>query len=163
VNTGPSRGDRRIIAYQHRPPLVYFILVNEGHRGRATPEGQQRIALNNPHQSYKVLSEVEMDALLESLENRGFARGATAFVPGDEQYFQPQGVGSDRYRGIVYVEEQGVRRKLLGYRPAGPADVDGASMYELFIDAKALCVRWFRDQPRSEQPMQGAGLPGRSR
>lgn len=146
---------RRVIAYdpRGRGDGTLLILVNEGNPDRATPEGQQRIALSGVARGshgYKVLSERRMDELLAALEVKGFSRRAQPFVAGDERFFGQ--TNGDRFRGIVFVEIGEQRSKVVGYRPMGGEDLVGRAAFDDFNEVKGTVLVFSRDQDWTEVP-----------
>ena len=149
----PSKGDFRVIFYQQRGG-VNFILVNRGHSLRKSAEGRRRLALYAPGLGYKVLAEPDMEALLVSLEDRNYSRLATPFQAGDEQFFDRERAGP-RYRGMVFVERNGTKQKVLGWAPANDRDGMGARRLATFVELKLVCLKWFRGTSATEVPDGG--------
>lgn len=147
--------NRRVVYYD--PSGTALILVNEGNPWRKTPEGQARLALwdlvpgaRERSQGYKVLSEANMQALLQALENKGLGRLATPFEPGDEDLFtrgRTQG-----YRGIVYVEDGDRRVKAEGYKPNGAADAVGRDRFVVFNELRLTVLYMHSSVTLSETP-----------
>ena len=86
VARGPAIPDTRVMLYQPKGDLL-LILVNEGHSARATEEGRINLALGEANRAYKVLSDGQMTALLQSLaaaelrRDRGRVRQGRRAVP----------------------------------------------------------------------------------
>ncbi len=152
VNTTPSaRGDRRLILVQSATKdLVIF--VNEGHRGRATPEGQRAIVLGLPEQAYKVYSDEELDQLVGQLDELGYSRTASPFQPGEGRYLTRDGQIEASFRGLIYLEEAGNRRKLLGALPAKTGDAAAIDRLTTYSKCKTLLAVWFTQKSVSESP-----------
>lgn len=157
-NSQPSRGDRRVIFYQAKNSVA-MILVNRGHSGLKSEQGRLNIALGNPHQSFKALDEDAMESLLKNLGAKGFDAGSSEFVRGDERYFDPRADGSDGYRGIFYVEDNGRRSKMLGLRPQGFNDVQGQRRYQDFSDLKTILLIYWDGVSKSEMPSSDSVSP----
>ena len=145
---------RRVVLFVPRTGVM-MILVNEHHPWRKTRKGRLRLALGKPQQGYKVLTDRQMDALVESLKRRSLSRFATPFEKGDEDYFRRR-PDDARYRGILYLEEGSRRLKVLSFRPYGPEDMNGQERLRAFIDFKALVYRWYNSRVETEVPMTGA-------
>jgi hypothetical protein len=143
-----SRGDRRIVLRQTaRDELV--ILVNEGHAGRRSPEGQRRITFGRAEQGYKVLSDAEFDELLRGLDDLGFQRLSSPVGPAEEHLITGTIANSD-VRGVVLVEEVGQARALVGQLPRGdPLLLDRLKAYS---QAKTWIAMWFARESVSEFP-----------
>ncbi|NRA95996.1 MAG: hypothetical protein HRU14_07275 [Planctomycetes bacterium] len=152
-NDGPRQGDFRVILHQANGTQT-MIMVNRGHTLRKAPEGRRRLALNIPGHGYKLLRENAMGALLKSLEERNFSALATPFKRGDERWFDAQ-AKEPRYRGMIFVERDGDRKKVLGFRPAGINDAVGQRRYKAFVDLKLVCMNWFVSTTDTEVPRSG--------
>lgn len=150
---GPPLGDFRVMLYQANGARL-MAMVNRGHTMRKTDEGRRRLALNIPGQGYKLLRKSAMQALLTSLEERSFAALSTPFKRGDERWFDAQNE-DPRYRGMIFVERDGDRRKVLGFRPAGQNDAVGQRRYKAFVDLKLVCMNWFVSTTDTEVPRSG--------
>lgn len=149
-----------MILHQVRGAPV-MIMVNEGHSGLKTPKGQLAIALNDASQPFKILDEQRMDNLLASFNNYGLARVATTFERGDERYFGGDGGGTERYRGILYVEDNGVRSKVVGVRAMGESDLAGQDRYKVYSELKAIFSAWFNEVSQAQLPeLAGPGGNG---
>ena len=139
----PSRGDRRVVMFQKQSStragqaqtvVTRIIAVNEGHSYRATPEGRLALADGDPNQGYVVLSEQNMENLLQSIENRGFSEVCSPMQPGDEIYLS--GRADDSVSGAVMVEVDGNRRILVGRRPR--RDPSLIAPYRVYTELKVL-------------------------
>lgn len=148
----PRTGDFQVVFFQANGAQT-MILVNKGHSLRNTDAGRRRLALNIPGGGYKVLDERAMQALLTSLEDRSYFDLATPFRRGDERWFAPQ--GDPRYRGMIYVDRNGKREKVLGFRAAGPNDGVGQQRYDAFVKLKLVFLNWFTGTSTTEQPESG--------
>ena len=151
-NDDPRQGDFRVILYQVNGTQT-MIMVNRGHTLRKIPEGRRRLALLPGH-GYKLLRESAMQALLTSLAERNFPALSTAFKRGDERWFDAQ-PKDPRYRGMIFVERDGERKKVLGFRPAGINDSVGQRRYKAFVDLKLVCMNWFVSTTDTEVPRSG--------
>lgn len=150
----PPEGDFRVILYQANGGQT-MIMVNRGHTLRKSAEGRRRLALNIPNHGYKLLSETAMKALLQSLEERNLTRLSTPFQRGDERWFDSQ-AGDARYRGMIFVERNGNRSKVLGFRAAGINDGVGQARYKAFVELKLVFMNWFVSTTDTEVPGSGA-------
>lgn len=134
-----SRGDRRVVCTQHhKGTITTVIAVNAGHSLRATPAGRVALAGGDPNQPYTVLSEASMDALIETLDAQGMSAYARPFGSGDERWLGRQ--GDPDVRGAIIVEDNGVRRILVGRKAGSDPALVGA--YEAFARAKAAATLW---------------------
>ena len=153
-----SLGDVRLVLHQANGAQT-MILVNRGNPRRTSLAGQRQLAMGIPDHGYKVLSEEAMTALLTSLDQYNFERLASDFERGDETWFNPR-ADDRRYRGILYIERNGTRRKILGFRPAGRDDGVGHQRYQAFVNLKLVFMRWFVSTTATEVP-GGVQLGGR--
>jgi hypothetical protein len=155
-------GDRRVILHQpphaRQPNPITMIMVNEAHSERASTEGRIRLAMNDPAQAYKVLGEQEMQALFESMEDRGLDSVSTPYTAQDAQYFDDS-LGIERFRGILFIENGGKVTKVLGFKPTGKDDFAGQQRYRVFAEMKVLVFRWYNSRAESELPVSGISLP----
>jgi hypothetical protein len=158
VARGPAIPDTRVMLYQPKGDLL-LILVNEGHSGRATEEGRTNLALGEPNRAYKVLSDVQMTALLKSLAAAQYDATADEFVKGDEQYLAKASGDLPRYQGIISVERGAGKSKVLGFRKSSESDALGAKRYTSYVQLKTLVQKWFADTSRDEYPVGGVSVP----
>ena len=158
-------GDVRVIFYQPRRVTrqgqtvedLVMVMVNENNALRGTERGRYNISLQDPNRAYKVMTEEQTDALLKSLDNYGFARQATPFEPGDEQYLAGSSADIPRYRGVLFVESARGKFKVVGTQPGGSSDAMGAQRFKEFTEMKGVVAHWFRlDHVPSEMPVGGA-------
>jgi hypothetical protein len=149
VSAPGTQHDRRVIAYDPRTRL-FMILVNTGHSGRASEAGRRALALGRPDVAYKVIGEDAMEALFESMRNRGAFSTATPVTDQDRRYFGSQADISENYRGIILIEEDGQPLKVLGFRALG--DGAGQVRLKLFTDLKYLVTHWFNLRSEIERP-----------
>jgi hypothetical protein len=150
--------DTRVMLYQPKGDLL-LILVNEGNSGRDSEEGRTRLALGESNRAYKVLSDSQMTALLQSLGAGGYDMNAEEFVKGDEQYLGKAAGDLPRYQGIISVERGEAKTKVLGFRKSSESDALGAKRYQSYVSLKALVQKWFGDTSRSEYPIGGVVVP----
>ena len=149
VTTPVGQHDRRVIAYDPRTRL-FMVLVNQGHSGRATEAGRRALALSRTEVSYKVIEEDAMEALFQSMRNRGAFGAATPVSDEDRRYFGTAADVSANYRGIILIEEDGLPLKILGFRALG--DSAGQARLKLFTDLKYLVTHWFNLRSEIERP-----------
>jgi hypothetical protein len=158
-NTGnPPGPNSRVMFYQPKGDLL-LILVNENHTGRTTEAGRLELALNDANRAYKILTDAQMEALLQSLVAQGYDQNATDFVPDDAQYLTAASADLPRYQGLISVERGGSKTKVLGYRRSSEGDAIGLRRYQSYTQLKALVQKWFGDSSRSEYPVGGVSLP----
>lgn len=158
VARGPAIPDTRVMLYQPKGDLL-LILVNEGHSARATEEGRTNLALGEANRVYKVLSDGQMTALLQSLAAAQYDATADEFVKGDEQYLSKSSGDLPRYQGIISVERGAGKSKVLGFRKSSESDALGAKRYESYVQLKRLVQKWFADTSRDEYPVGGVSVP----
>ncbi len=142
----------RVIVYAHGTVPQTFITVNAGHLGLADAKGRFAIALGRRTQGFKVLDEAMVDRLLESLQGKGFDAAATTFVEGDEALLLGQGSLPERFRGTVYVEIDGVRRKLVGLRPASRDDESGQDRLRRFTEIRMTAITFWDMKGQTDYP-----------
>lgn len=149
--------DARVVLYQPQTGAA-MILVNARHVGRDTLEGRRALALGLPNQGYKVLSDLQMDALLESLEAAGAASIAEPGSPADYQMIGQRGDQARLFKGLIVVENDGRMVRYVG-RPAR-GDMALAERLQTFVNLKGLVARWEQANSLLELPdnvMQGRG------
>ncbi len=156
----PSGTDSRVMMYQSKNDVL-MIFVNESHSWRKSRDGRLAIALQDGSRSYFVISDDEMDALIQSIDARGYSTKATPFVQGDEQFISTRARDIPRYQGIVYVERGNSKTKMLGYRPNGQNDVAGQRDLMLFTEVKGVVQAIAMRNQRSEFPDGGVALPAK--
>ena len=153
-----ATGDARVMLYEPKTDNL-LIMVNESHSGRKTEAGRINLALGDRSRAYKILTDVQMGALLESLENNGFRSAESRFEPGDEQYLTTASRDLPNYKGIVFVERGGARSKALGFRPASRNDPAAVGRLKTFTDMKPIIMHWFGGTSMSELPTSSVAMP----
>lgn len=148
----PKARTVRIIVYAHGTNPQTFITVNASHPGLADAKGRLAIALGRRTQGFKVLDDVAIDRLLASLTGKGFDADATEFVPGDEALVTGSGSLPERFRGTVYVELDGVRRKLVGVRPNGRDDQAGQERLRRFTEIRMTAITFWDMKGQTDYP-----------
>lgn len=143
--------DARIVLRQARSDAL-FIIVNQGNAKRQTMAGRLELSYGDRGLAYKPLSEREVDALLTSLETYELNAIKQPWVSGDEQYLQGKTLEQSGYTGIIVIENDGQRHKVLGVRPMGSADPAMKVQLQRFTDLKTLVTRWYNTTSRSERP-----------
>lgn len=159
---GPGRNRHVVLhlpATAQSAAALDLVLVDEGHEDRRSPKGRLRLALGQPQLGYKVLASNEMDALMESLRNKGLQRVIEPFQRGDERYFDEASLGAPGYRGMIYLDVDGRKTKVLGWKPRGADDKSGQERYLVFRDLKSLVLNWYRSRSASEMPQSGIAMP----
>jgi hypothetical protein len=150
--------DTRVMVYQPKGDLL-LILVNESHGARRTEEGRLALALGDPVRAYKILSDSQMAAMVESLRAAGYEQSASEFLPEDAQYLTAASGDIPRYQGLISVESGPVKTRVLGFRKSSEGDALGLRRYQTYTRLKALVQKWFGDSSRSEFPVGGVTIP----
>ncbi len=151
-------GDVRVIMYQTKQDLM-MVLVNESNAERKTERGRLNLALGDSDRAYKVLTDQQMTTLLASLENRGFSNVADALLDEDAVYLTRASGDIPRFQGVVVVERDGIRRKVLGMRALNESDIGGHQRYKQFVDFKTLVTLKFQATSNAEAPIGGVIMP----
>lgn len=151
-------GDVRVIMYQTKQDLM-MVLVNESNADRKTERGRLNLALGDSDRAYKVLTDQQMSTLIASLENRGFSNVADAFLAEDSVYLTRASGDIPRFQGVVVVERDGIRRKVLGMRALNESDTGGHQRYKQFVDFKTLVTLKFQATSNAEAPIGGVIMP----
>ena len=148
----------RVMLYQPKGDLL-LVIVNESHTGRTTEAGRLDLSLGDPNRAYKILTDAQMEALLETMVAQGYDQNASDFVPDDAQYLNASSADLPRYQGMISVERGGRKTKVLGFRKSSEGDAIGARRYQSYAKLKAVVQKWFGDSSRSEYPVGGVSLP----
>ncbi len=128
-----------------------FILVDEGHVLRKTREGRKRLALNSSQQAYKALTPENIDGLLTMFGEANAAIVQEPWVKGDEKLIAKPLSKQGGVRGVILVENNGQRYKLIGRRPQGAEDAIGRQKYMTFSKLKRIFFYWDTATSRAER------------
>ncbi|MEZ6194220.1 MAG: hypothetical protein R3F20_00605 [Planctomycetota bacterium] len=144
--------DCRVILYQPKT-RAFMIMVNRDHEKRATETGRLDLALGRRSGGYNVLSDRQIDAVLETLKSRGGDLLRTPFTREDERYLQAGPDSIPHYKGIIVIENGGERWKYLGVAPQN--DPLLAEKYRIFSDLKLAVATYYGGTGPMEQPSAG--------
>lgn len=152
--------DCRVILYQPKN-RTSMILVNRAHSKRDSLKGRQDLALGLRDGGYNVLSDQQIDELLEAMKVRNGALIASPFSRADERYLNagPGDIGG--YKGVIVVENGGQRTKYLGMSPQGNPAL--AQKYQIFADLKLLVATVYSASGPVEMPQSGRTGSGDTR
>ena len=131
---------------------TYFIMANMDHESRQTPQGRLALALGNPNLGYRVKTDKSIDALLRSFETYNHRLIIEPWQESDTRYLRAKDGSIPGFRGIIVVENDGQRYKMMGRRPNGLNDVLGQQKYATFSELKQLILGWYTSEGAIEQP-----------
>ena len=128
-----------------------FILVNDEHALRKTRDGRKQLALNSSQQAYKALTAKNIDGLLTMFNEANASFVKEPWVNGDEKLISQPITAQSSVRGVIMMEHNGQRYKLIGRRPKGPEDVIGREKYMTFSKLKRIFFYWDNATSRAER------------
>lgn len=128
-----------------------FILVNENHELRQTREGRRQLTLGNSSQAYKALTDQNINGLLTNFEQFNASVIEEPWVAGDEKLLTKPLTRDSGIRGVIVVENNGRRYKLMGRRPSGEGDALGRQKYTTFSKLKRVFFYWDTATSRAER------------
>ena len=135
-----------------------LVMVNRGHSWLRSKEGQAALALNQPENGYKILDEAAMQKLLDTFEAKGVNAISSPWEASDDRYLQRGQGGSPEVKGVLFVEDNGVRRKAVGVRPEGRGDAGGIQRYGVFVEGKAAFLLFWETVSKLDFPGAGASV-----
>jgi hypothetical protein len=154
-----SIDDCRVVLYQPKT-RASMILVNRAHSKRATAKGRLDLALGRKSGGYNVLSDRQIDELLEAMKVRNANVLEEPFSREDERYLNAGPNDISGYKGIIVVENGGQRTKYVGLKPGN--DPVLAAKYRVFVDLKLLIAAIYRSTGPIEMPEAGGTGAGSS-
>ena len=128
-----------------------FILVNEEHVLRKTRNGRKELALNSSQQAYKALTAKNIDGLLTMFKDANASMVQEPWQDGDEKLIMKPLNKAAGVRGVIMIENNGQRYKLIGRRPTGTQDVLGRERYMTFSKLKRIFFYWDTATSRAER------------
>ena len=139
----------RVLLYDPRTEAT-IVLVNKKHAWRRSEKGQLAITNGKRGRTYKVLTDRQMDSLLETFKQRGSGQLKERFQQRHASLLRHKAMKGDAFKGIIIVENNGQRHSYIARRPQGRQDTTGIRKYEIFRDMRAA-VFVFERAGRSEQ------------
>ncbi len=133
----------RIISYDPRTQAT-IILINAAHAWRETEQGQLNITNGNRNQTYKVLTDLQIDSLLETLEQRGSKALRENFDERHAALLGRRAQEGDAFKGIIILENDGRRDSFIARRPSGANDAMGVERYRIYSDLRQAIFVWER-------------------
>ena len=135
--------DARVMLYQPRASSGALIMVNNRHGGLAKRPSRLAIAQGNPRTGFKRISDLQMDALIQSLENRDGAVIRESYSRQHDRMLTAKHGQIPGFHGIIVVENDGQRWAYVGRRPQGRGDAVGAQKYKIFRDLKVVTSHFY--------------------
>lgn len=149
IASQPRRGtapDRRIVVIRAREQHA-FALVNYSHSRRrpdVRPDGPRGLALGGRIPNYNVISDSDFDELVRRLRDKGWNTYASPMKARDAELFFPDNLAQTELIGIMMLEENGQRTRMIGVR-------DGGLSPRLFRDMRAEFFL-FHSRGKTETP-----------
>ncbi len=121
--------DARVLLYDPRTKAT-MILVNKKHAWRKNEKGQLAITNGIRNRTYKLLTDLQMDSLLETFRSRGSESIREPYNQRHASLLRKGYTKGDAFKGIIIVENNGRRNSYIARSPRG--DVREAKKYQIF-------------------------------
>ena len=147
----------RVLSYDPRTGAT-IILVNRGHAWRATEKGQLAITNGQRSTTYNVLSDKQMDSLIETMKKRKMAFLREEFSERHVALLKKRSRSGDSFKGLIIIENDGRRYSYIAKRPRGKQDLMGHQKYAIFRDLREAVFYWQHTGDSEQVGMADLGL-----
>ncbi|MCB9832294.1 MAG: hypothetical protein H6807_07445 [Planctomycetes bacterium] len=146
----------RVISYDPRTQAT-IVLVNAAHAWRETEQGQLNITNGQRNLTYKVLTDLQLDSLLETFSQRGADGLRENWDDRHAALLSRRAGEGDGFKGLIILENDGQRFSYIARKPAGPSDTLGVARYKIYSDMRQAVLLWERSGITEQVGMAAPG------
>lgn len=110
--------DCRVLLYDPRTAAT-IILVNKKHKWRQDERSQLNITNGIRNRTYKIMTDRQIDALLETFNQRGASSIQVPYTSRHASLLNHRSAKGDPFKGIIIVENNGRRSSFIARTPRG--------------------------------------------